>query len=502
MAIETELKLRLPPGAVPSLLTHPLLAAAPPRRQRLQNTYYDTPELDLLSRPMALRHRRRGQEWLLTVKGATPAVGGLARRQEWEAPVAPGIFSFSHVDHGELRHWLESLAPRLEPAFTTDFTRLSWIVEPAPGNRIEVALDRGSIESKGRKEALAEVELELLSGPESSLFALARQLDGLLGEKKALHPLAASKAERGYALFTGRLGPPTKNHPAPVSAKQGVVGAFRQAALDCLQVLQANEAGIMGGADPEYLHQARVAVRRLRSLFQLFAPALPPSFVARWLPAWRQLSRNLGQVRDWDVLAEETLPPLLTAFAGLPELSRLQARVAACRSAGHRQLVRRLKAPAYSRLLLDFATELFLLEESGRVDLADYGPKRLRRRQRKACRLAIALKNANLPQAHQLRIACKRLRYTLDWMPPELGGKRQRQRRRTLARLQEHLGRLNDLARARQLLAPLLPAKPGIVPAWIEGRQDLLWQDLPARLEAFLAVHPRQQRNKAAKTKA
>ena len=502
MAIETELKLRLPPGAVPRLLTHPLLAATPPRRQRLQNTYYDTPELDLLARPMALRHRRRGQEWLLTVKGATPAVGGLARRQEWEAPVPPGRFDFAHVDNEPLRHWLESLAPRLEPAFTTDFTRLAWIVEPAPGSRIEVALDRGRIESRGHREALAEVELELLSGPETALFALARQLDGLLGERQALHPLAASKAERGYALFTGHLGAPTKSRLHPLSGKLTPVDAFRQAALDCLQVLQANEAGIMGGADPEYLHQARVAVRRLRCLFKLFATSLPADFLDQWVPAWRQLSRDLGQVRDWDVLLSETLPPLLTVFPGLLELERLQKRIAASRESGHRQLVRRLKAPAYSRQLLDFATDLFALEGNASVSLADYAPRRLHRRQGKALRLARALadQHADPHQAHQLRIACKKLRYALDWLPTEAGGKRQVRQRQALVRLLEHLGRLNDLARAKDLLAPLQPQKPGLVQAWIEGRQELLLGDLAPRLAALVAHRPR--RNKTAKRDA
>ena len=78
MAVETELKLRLTPTAARRLLSHPLLSATPPQRTKLLNTYYDTPELELLQRRLALRLRRKGWDWLLTVKGAAPAQGGLA----------------------------------------------------------------------------------------------------------------------------------------------------------------------------------------------------------------------------------------------------------------------------------------------------------------------------------------------------------------------------------------------------------------------------------------
>ena len=95
MALETELKLALSPGDVPLLLAHPLLAAVPPQRQKLFNTYFDTPELALLARRMAVRERRIARQTLLTVKTSGTMIGGLARRGEWEAPTEPGRFDFA-----------------------------------------------------------------------------------------------------------------------------------------------------------------------------------------------------------------------------------------------------------------------------------------------------------------------------------------------------------------------------------------------------------------------
>jgi inorganic triphosphatase YgiF len=50
MAFETELKLAIAAQDVPALLAHPLLAAEPSKRQRLVNTYFDTPKRTLLWR--------------------------------------------------------------------------------------------------------------------------------------------------------------------------------------------------------------------------------------------------------------------------------------------------------------------------------------------------------------------------------------------------------------------------------------------------------------------
>jgi inorganic triphosphatase YgiF len=90
MATEIELKLQLTPQVARQLPSHPLLAGIKAQRQHLLNTYYDTPELDLHARRIAVRFRKKGWHWLLTVKSAEPASGGLAMRSEWEATAHPG----------------------------------------------------------------------------------------------------------------------------------------------------------------------------------------------------------------------------------------------------------------------------------------------------------------------------------------------------------------------------------------------------------------------------
>mgnify|MGYP000700487503 CR=1 FL=1 len=56
--METELKLALDKADLPRLLAHPLLATDG-RTHRLLNTYFDTPDLALQQRRMAVRERDR-----------------------------------------------------------------------------------------------------------------------------------------------------------------------------------------------------------------------------------------------------------------------------------------------------------------------------------------------------------------------------------------------------------------------------------------------------------
>ncbi|PIT83290.1 CYTH domain-containing protein [Limnohabitans sp. 15K] len=61
--METELKLSLSAPELPRLLAHPLLATGADM-QRLLNTYFDTPDLALQKRRMAVRERLAGDQWL------------------------------------------------------------------------------------------------------------------------------------------------------------------------------------------------------------------------------------------------------------------------------------------------------------------------------------------------------------------------------------------------------------------------------------------------------
>ena len=182
---EIELKLALP-GADPArvaaqLTTVPRLAAVPATELHLSSRYFDTPERDLSAARVALRLRsvRQGRgraRWVQTLKTAGAGDGSLSSRNEWEAPVRSG-----QIDPAALQttawpvldtqgKWLAQLPPCFETTCVRTLRRV-----PGPqGSLIEVALDVGDIRAgDGRREALLELELELIEGTPDDLFDLA-----------------------------------------------------------------------------------------------------------------------------------------------------------------------------------------------------------------------------------------------------------------------------------------------------------------------------------------
>ena len=498
MAKEIELKLRLSRAQSRRLIGHRLLSGVAPQKYQLFNTYYDTPDFELRRRGIALRLRRKGWAlWLMTVKTGAAGAGGLAQRSEWEAPTQPGVFDFAIVTDPDLREFLQARQSELQAVFTTDFTRCAWTLSHA-GALVELALDRGTISATpaglaARSEALCEVELELLEGPSSDpLFALAIALAADL----QLHPEIASKAERGYALAAAAVPAPVRAQPSPLTPELSPVEAFRAIALSCLAQLQGNEAGAVAGGNPEYVHQARVAIRRLRSAFNLFAPVLNPAFVAVYSPRWRKLAAGLGSARDWDVFLTETLAPLEEAFPGDADLALLRERGEATKSRAQALAAEALKQKAYSQLLLAFSAALFRVEmptiaaqrKSVEPCLAEFARRRLRKRARMVEALAGEHGKMNAERRHELRIAFKKLRYALEFFAPLLPGKRLAVYQASLATIQELLGTLNDQVTASRLIKEMHPKgdPDPLTRGWIAGRTQLLVGALNDELRGLL----------------
>jgi len=482
MSTEIELKLQLSPKAARKLAAHPLLTGLETQRQHLLNTYYDTPELELHARRVAVRFRQKGWQWLCTVKSAEPASGGLAMRSEWETPATPGEFDFSHVDNNDFRDFLEQRKSKFTAIFTTDFERQIWQV-PYGESLIELAIDRGQIDSCGRREKICEIELELLSGSVTDIFALTRQLQQGIN----LYPAIASKAERGYNLFLNTPLQPFKARLVAINAQQTPLEAFRAIALGCLEHFQRNEKGLLTTSDPEFIHQARVALRRLRSAIKLFAPVLPAEFVSTYGQTWQTLASALGEARNWDVFLGETLPPIQQAFPADKDIKRLR-KAALVRAKSARQSITALLAVReFPCLLLEFTAAVYTLDGSPTLSLTDFCQQQIRRYSKKARQLALRHNELTPEERHKMRIAFKKLRYSIEFFTPLLPSRRLKPYLAALGQLQDELGLINDHVTAECLIADALDGRPaGPAQGWIIGRHQLLVSTLNESLNTWL----------------
>lgn len=485
MTWETEIKLTLPAGATRKLPAHALLAGSKAVKQKLVNTYYDTPDRRLQRKRVAVRLRQKDDaDCVLTVKNDAPAPGGLAQRREWEAGATPNEFDFSHVDNHKLRRFLESTIPELVPVFTTDFVRTCWTLAPQEGSVIEVALDRGKIVAGERSETICELELELREGSVDDLLTAALSLQADL----PLHPETASKAERGYRLADHPTLAPVKAVIPDLELGMTSIAVFRQTALSCLGQLQGNERGVRESEQPEFIHQARVAIRRLRSAIRVWRPLLPPDYVSNFDPRWRDLANQLGDTRNWDVFLTEILPPIAKAFPDNADVRRLQTASKTHLDACRKTAKAAIASPDYSRLLLEFTAATLALVESKKPPIAAFAPRSLNKRAKAVAALASETKNSNPEARHALRIALKRLRYALEFMTPLFPARRMQRYHESAAGLLDLLGRMNDIAVAEQLTLQAVPGHHSdLVRAWLAGRNDLMLSQLDPLLNEFLS---------------
>ena len=477
MAQEIELKLELTPEAAETLLASGALAAGP-KRLELRTPYFDTPDGHLAKAGFSLRIRDAGGVRTQTVKAAGTATAGLFARPEWERTVEDDRPVLD--DATPLPALLGARLHDIVPIFEIRVERLVWDV-PWEDALVEVVLDRGHVVAGERSAPICEIELELKEGAPAALFSLARHLDGIV----PLHVGVVNKAERGQRL----LGPVIrafKSGELALSPEMSAADAFRAIAGSCLRQYRLNEAAI-DRAHPEAVHQARVALRRLRSAFSIFMPMLDDDLFAGLREETRWLANALGEARDLDVL--------LSGGTGEPELrGRLEQ---ACDEAYGRALAAVSSARARA-LMLDLSRWLALggwlsrpeggaLRDEPVRGFASAALDRFRRRVKKGGR---GLENLTDEARHELRKDAKKLRYAAEFFASLFADKRGKRRGRrfieTLSALQEKLGALNDIAMSQCVLGE---GESAAAPDFDSDKADLLEEAAEAH-DAFRDARP------------
>ena len=483
---EVELKFAIEAAARARLARSAPLAGAKPVRQRICALYFDTRDGELARHAMSLRLRRAGGRWIQSLKAGRSGRGGLHSREEWEFErAAPGLdlAAFAETPLAELPD-AGQLHERLVPAFEVQVVRTAWEVAPAPGCRVEVVLDVGSVRALGRAEPISEVEIECLEGDAGAAFDLAQRL---LDELR-LRPSAVTKAERGHRLFTGEAGKPVKAHPVVLDRSMPPIEAARALVGSALEQLQANEEGVLASNDAEFVHQARVALRRMRSALRIFRDAVGRERERAWRAQLAEFASALGLARDWDVFALETLPPALAAHGDAALARRLKARAARRRRRERESARAALATARYARVILDLARWLARVDPDPPAapgePLVRFAARVIRKRHKRVLALAQRLRELDAEGRHRLRIDAKRLRYGVEGLASLFESRRTARYRDTLAALQDALGEANDATAAGRLVAQLHAPAP--VVAFAQGWYAARAAGEPARLERLV----------------
>jgi len=458
MAVETELKLRIAPEQLARLKRHPLLRkhqVTRPVARRLHNIYYDTPKLELHKSAMALRLRRAGRQWLQTLKGGGSVKAGMHQRNEWEVPVSRAALDFSSPQTAEWEEHLPlRLRKKLQPVFVTDFSRTSRMLN-WQGAQIELCMDHGEVRTEQRSTPICELELELKSGEPAQLFELALALLEIVPLE--LEPV--SKAEHGYRLLTGHADKPVKGGAPSLARTATLAEALQMLIWSCLTHLQGNLRGAMTSDDAEYLHQMRVALRRLRVVLRMAEKFRADESLGTLSADVAALCVALGKIREWDVFIAETVQPMCARLAGHAGLQALLAISERQRAACYAELRGAQQAHELQRLILRFALWMngayWQPSQESAVPLQDFAARRLRRLARRFAQSGRQLDSLDDARLHALRIVAKKLRYSAEFFAALYDKKKTGSFLAALSEVQDVLGQINDVAVAHRLLDEL-----------------------------------------------
>jgi CHAD domain-containing protein len=447
--VEREFKLSVPPRfrlpAVGSTLDG--LRVSRVRTRRLTTVYYDTPDLTLTRWGCSLRYRR-GEGW--TVK-----LAGSGRNDLWSRPE----FNFDGPALKPPAEALDLVSAYLRgrspvPVALLRTVRTSVRLADATGREVaEVAHDDVRVLHDGRvAERFRELEIEVARGVSSHIV---EPLVNRLREAGAGAVPIAAKSVR--ALGAPALEPPEIVPPA-VSPESTTEEVVRYALADPVAKLLHCDAPLRAAMDPESVHQARVATRRLRSALRTFLPILDETWAAGLRDTIAWLADELGAVRDADILvARVRRAAVHLDEANAQPVSAVIRHFARAAAEARRRLSATLHDPRYIALLEELvqaATQPRIIAHGSEPAAAIVPPlvdepwKKLRKA------VEDAGDDPDDEHLHRIRIKAKHCRYAAEAVAAVVGKPMLRFARR-LAKLQRILGEVHDAVVVQETLRQL-----------------------------------------------
>lgn len=461
-----------------------------PRDVGFEALYFDTARYRLRHRGIDLRIKqstdaadpdsRRATQTLKVASELQHGSGGVLARDEYDTPVE-GF----ELDAASAEAMLAGVQPpvsasELRPVFSTvgrrSSHRIKWL-----GSDIQISVDTGHYESRRgrrRRSPMSEIELELVKGDLVGLLDLAQRLNDAFPVRQT----AFTKSDFGYHLTSAafRLTPVKwKKHagkvPLPTLKAQLGRSVTHFLINDPLVLNDRLEA----------IHQSRVAIRRIRAILRAHKSGLDYLERKGLNGELKWLQERLGEARDWQVFITEVMPRLSLPEAAMAEID------AYARAQTRRKLTEAMQHYESRR-----ARRLILVLQRWTAELDD-SEKQDRKSRKKTFRkdavnfMAIRrMPPITQPNdIHAVRILAKKLRYVFE-LSPELDEENVQGFRKALKRMQDAMGRYNDLAKAQELFSAaqssaVAPSTLAALRKQIESQQESAFEKLKPRYATF-----------------
>ncbi|MHB9130972.1 MAG: CHAD domain-containing protein [Armatimonadota bacterium] len=227
-----------------------------------------------------------------------------------------------------------------------------------------------------------------------------------------------------------------------------------EALLGHLAALGQEIDGVRAAEDIEYVHRMRVASRRVRSTLAQFVGSLPRKRFPEWERQTRRITRALGAARDTDVQIEFVEKFLAAQTSARLEtgVKRLLLRLTQRREELQVRVLKALDRFTASRVIEDMEQTLRQTLVRLRLQKVETSSPYVfqqallgiaRRMEELLAYEPCIVHPERVRELHEMRIAAKRLRYTMEVFAP-LYGTDLKKPLQTVRKVQEMLGDIHD----------------------------------------------------------
>jgi len=242
----------------------------------------------------------------------------------------------------------------------------------------------------------------------------------------------------------------SKSNDVSINPDQTVEQAFSEILHTNLAATKEFEPVALAGKDPEGVHQMRVCLRRMRSALAVFRLAIPPNITRSYLKGMRKAAKTLDRARDLDVYIADNL-----SSQGEKPNRKMCKLAQKHRQGAYDQVRDFIESERYTRLCDEFRQ--WLASQEWRQNLSPkqrevlegnvvpFASEVLESQRNHVLDDGRDIETLDSEALHQLRIDCKKLRYSAEFFAP-LYGEPMQTFAEHLKNLQELLGTLHDTA--------------------------------------------------------
>lgn len=201
-----------------------------------------------------------------------------------------------------------------------------------------------------------------------------------------------------------------------IEPDDSVTLAGRKIIASQMKIVMERCEGAKEGADPEDLHEMRVAVRRIRTALRVLQSYFSEEAVSSFMPGLKQTGRALGEARDLDsfIIWLDRIQPKIDRKHS-EALAAVRARYQTLRNQMNQSIHDEIDSTSYQSWVSDVCEFASSEPEPGVPLMRDEAPEILLRLLEYATGSVPDTDAASFARLHKLRIRCKWLRYFCEF---------------------------------------------------------------------------------------